>query len=334
LYTHFRSHFLQKARKKNLDLVSFEHPEKGPEGEALFTDYAIFHPVSSDRNRPVLIHLSGLHGVEGYLGSLAQQKILDTTDFSSVENTVVFVHAVNPFGMAWFRRTNASNVDLNRNCWRDSQPPLNTEFAKFENYLRALETGASFRARFEFLKLLPFIAVTGMKQVTEIITRGQSIAPQSVFYSGEELQPELISLIAHLQRFIPQEASLRVIDVHTGFGPYAAESLIVDGFDQGEESQFWSKTLITRIIDPSYDPRYYRADGVLPILFKRNWQRTHYVVQEFGTYAGMKVLKALAEDEPEQTLRAFFPDDPSWRNACLQKALLRFSQYASPVSTD
>jgi hypothetical protein len=274
----------------------------------------------------VVIHLSGLHGVEGYLGSLVHQKILDETDFSAMKNTVIFVHSVNPFGMAWLRRTNASNVDLNRNCWRESQPNMNPDFAKFENYLNALQTGSSLRTALEFLKLLPLISKVGMKKVTEIITSGQSIAPHSVFYSGEELQPELISLIAHLQRFISQDDSLRVIDVHTGFGPYSQESLIVDGFDQGEESKFWSENLATRIIDPSHDPRFYRADGVLPILFKRNWSKTHYVVQEFGTYAGVKVLKALVQEKPEQTLKAFFPDDSSWQSVCLQKGLLRFSQ--------
>ena len=330
LYQHFRNQFLTLARQKNLDLVSFEHAELGPEGEKLFTDYAIFH---GQKNHPTLIHLSGLHGVEGYFGSLLQQKILESFDFNSMSSPMIFVHAVNPYGMSWYQRTNPENVDLNRNCWND-RPIYNSEFLQFEKFLAALNGRNPFNQTFQFAKLLPLISRLGLKKVTEIITGGQSVAPHSIFYSGEELQPELQSLLAHLQRMTKQEDRLRVIDVHTGLGAFAQESLIVDGFQSENDVPFWSKHFQASIIDPSTDPRTYRAEGVLPLLIRRHWPKTHYVVQEFGTYSGFKMLQALVRDEPEQALHAFFPDDLRWRQTCLQTGLLRFNQLATAVKTE
>ena len=31
------------------------------------------------------------------------------------DHAVIFVHTINPYGMAWWRRFNENNVDLNRN---------------------------------------------------------------------------------------------------------------------------------------------------------------------------------------------------------------------------
>ena len=79
-----------------------------------------------------VIHCSGTHGIEGYLGSaiqlrflhelfLQQEKRLRTNNVHAppTKNTpvkkVLLIHAINPYGMRHHRRTNENNVDLNRN---------------------------------------------------------------------------------------------------------------------------------------------------------------------------------------------------------------------------
>ena len=82
-----------------------------------------------------IIHSSGTHGVEGYLGSAIQIRFLHELFLQNEEavqnNTkskqeapsessgkvrkILLIHAVNPFGMRHFRRCNENNVDLNRN---------------------------------------------------------------------------------------------------------------------------------------------------------------------------------------------------------------------------
>ncbi|KAL7488896.1 hypothetical protein ACHAW6_014492 [Cyclotella cf. meneghiniana] len=78
-----------------------------------------------------IIHSSGVHGVEGYLGSAIQLRFLheliiqnekrldsqqDTGSTDGELRQVLLIHAVNPHGMRHHRRTNENNVDLNRNA--------------------------------------------------------------------------------------------------------------------------------------------------------------------------------------------------------------------------
>lgn len=94
-----------------------------------------------------IIHSSGTHGIEGYLGSAVQIRFLhelflqnekrlirnnlpdaDAQSSSSSRDDrvkkILVIHSVNPYGMHHHRRTNENNVDLNRNVlseemWRD-----------------------------------------------------------------------------------------------------------------------------------------------------------------------------------------------------------------------
>ena len=64
----------------------------------------------------LVVHSSGVHGVEGYAGSAIQIALLRKLAGAGASNssggapTVVLVHAVNPFGMAHYRRFNEHNV--------------------------------------------------------------------------------------------------------------------------------------------------------------------------------------------------------------------------------
>src|ERR1051326_4191728 len=82
-------------------------------GGELTIDVGWFGARRPDR---AFIHSCGVHGVEAFAGSAIQCAWLSANRPSpAAGDAVVFVHAVNPFGMAWLRRVNAHNVDLNRN---------------------------------------------------------------------------------------------------------------------------------------------------------------------------------------------------------------------------
>lgn len=84
-------------------------------GATYTTDVAVL-PGSGDG---LVVHLSGVHGVEGYAGSAVQIALISQLAASSQHPgspTIILVHAVNPYGMAHFRRFNENNVDLNRNA--------------------------------------------------------------------------------------------------------------------------------------------------------------------------------------------------------------------------
>jgi hypothetical protein len=74
----------------------------------------------------LLVLSSACHGVEGFCGSGAQVALLGDASFHAAVRqsgtAVLFVHALNPYGFSWWRRTTHENVDLNRNFHDFSQP--------------------------------------------------------------------------------------------------------------------------------------------------------------------------------------------------------------------
>ena len=73
-----------------------------PEDETLTIDIAIVR----GNGKGVVFHSSGVHGVEGYAGSAIQIAMLRHFGAhpGDAEPTIVFIHTVNPYGMAHFRR--------------------------------------------------------------------------------------------------------------------------------------------------------------------------------------------------------------------------------------
>src|SRR5204862_4906486 len=87
----------------------------------LTIDAAVF---GAGRPRRVVLVTSGLHGVEGFVGSAVQAALLEDA-FTSWQPpagaAVVLLHALDPFGFDQLRRTNADNIDLNRNFLRPGE---------------------------------------------------------------------------------------------------------------------------------------------------------------------------------------------------------------------
>lgn len=87
----------------------------------------------------VLVFTLGEHGIEGFVGSamleLFIEEFLPNLDPSTTG--LLLVHSINPWGMKHRRRTNANNVDLNRNfVWdeNDLDPGLNLNYARINQF--------------------------------------------------------------------------------------------------------------------------------------------------------------------------------------------------------
>jgi hypothetical protein len=282
------------------------------------TDY-FYSPEKKDR---CLLHISGVHGVEGYIGSLIQHEILKMK-LADLPFQVVIVHVVNPYGKAHCLRTNANNVDLNRNSLSSYQI-RNPSFKNFRSYF---QTG-------NILDAGPIAAMFLKQGLTNTVVSaacGQTDFPDSLFFAGHELQPELISLEKTLSSLIHPQAHLYTLDVHSGLGKMAAEALIVDGFSGDDEELFFHETFHSSIVWPGRTKGVYKAHGPLSQLLKRKW-KSHHVFQEFGTYSSGRVLKALIRHEPEEMLETFFPKDPNWRSKCTELGILRFQQLIQRLS--
>ena len=114
-YADSRRRFVAMAAAAGFALTEHLHPRlRGPSGEMLACDAAFRGPEDA---RDVLLVSSGTHGVEGFCGAGCQAELLRSglLDRLPARTAVLLVHAVNPYGFAWLRRTNEDNIDLNRN---------------------------------------------------------------------------------------------------------------------------------------------------------------------------------------------------------------------------
>nr|WHW29563.1 hypothetical protein [uncultured bacterium] len=61
-----------------------------------------------------MIVSSGCHGIEGFCGSAVQLMLLADSGFRQAcrdaDVSVLYLHALNPFGFSWWRRTTHENV--------------------------------------------------------------------------------------------------------------------------------------------------------------------------------------------------------------------------------
>ena len=113
-YVEAREKFTTAARAAGAEVTGFALDERGPDDGKLSTDVAWLGLPDAHR---VLVTISGTHGVEGFFGSATQIEWLRRAKTAQLPQGIaaLHIHAINPYGFAWLRRTNEDNVDINRN---------------------------------------------------------------------------------------------------------------------------------------------------------------------------------------------------------------------------
>ncbi|MSP48190.1 MAG: DUF2817 domain-containing protein [Alphaproteobacteria bacterium] len=220
-------------------LADFHNPAKGPAGEALWTDVGRLGPAGA---RKLLVLVSGTHGIEGFCGSGCQTGWLagrygrrDLPDGV----TVLFVHAINPYGFAWQRRVNEDNVDLNRNFLDHAKPyPVNADYQALQAHINpdvwtpevVAEAEAAIAAHHGNPKG-PFLA--------KAIHGGQYVNPRGTFYGGDKATWSNRTFREIVETFVAPASEVCLIDYHTGNGVYGFCDLFVDDRVAGTRSRDW-----------------------------------------------------------------------------------------------
>ena len=91
-----RKSFRDKAREANAELFSYSLNISDMD---LTIDFAVLRQSKTK----AFLHISGTHGVEGFAGSAIQNALLERSKTSTLVDsnpTIVFVHALNPYGYA------------------------------------------------------------------------------------------------------------------------------------------------------------------------------------------------------------------------------------------
>ena len=220
-YDSVRSHLQELSADLGAEVYSYAIDEK----DGLYIDS--FYLPSTGEKRNLVVLTTGVHGIEGYIGSVMLdvffREVYPTLDR---ETTGILVVAnVNPYGMKYMRRYNENNVDLNRNFildWSDFDLSSNKEYPKVDKFLGPTgKIGNALWHEVGFYLSLGKTAITdGADTISDALLTGQYEYPQGVYYGGTEDQPSTVFLKDVFGQCLDSPyANIVHIDIHSGYGP-------------------------------------------------------------------------------------------------------------------
>jgi hypothetical protein len=316
---------------------------KGPEAEELAIDIAVIGPLDSGK---AIISSSGVHGVEGYPGSAIQLSIMDKLAKSEPfdDHGVIFIHAVNPYGMAWWRRFNENNVDLNRNFLRldELYSGVPDGYEAVKDFINPKTVPKKNEYSFNIRALL-LILKYGYPNLKQAVAEGQYQYPAAIQYGGSKLEKGPSMLIDWLNDNLVQVKQVFAIDHHTGLGPSGHDTLLLPlelrnkDFDKFVELQqlFPGHIELLSKTGVGYEIKGDIHQGLVNRFPGISWT---YLTQEFGTFKSIKVIRA-NRDENRWTqwgdyvdeagakshwsrlnlLRMFNPNDAIWQDKIVSR---------------
>lgn len=260
-YVAARALFLLSAKEADAELLFL------PVINQLGTDVAVLRGVGTPEK--FLIHLSGIHGVEGYAGSAVQSLALqyisqyrqivikEENDENSEKQfpTIVFVHAVNPFGFANNRRVNEDNIDLNRNFLTEDE--FATVMARDPNYagyvdldslinpVKQISSISLLNDIYNAFQTVYAVSRYGMMHMKRALVSGNYHKENGVGFGGKsqsQSAKNLIKLVQDEWMGMSRAEEVILIDVHTGLGPSGVDTLdssnSLEEFNQAFPTEF------------------------------------------------------------------------------------------------
>ena len=225
-YSAARANFRAAAAAAAAEVETHRLDHTGPDKFELTTDAAWVGPQNA---RAVLVTVSGTHGVEGFFGSAVQIEWLRRSKAAPLPNEVaaLHIHAINPYGFAWLRRTNEDNIDINRN-WINFDAPLPASPAYDEISEDLCPSDWSAEIQKDTLRRLQeWMGRHGMAAFQKAVSGGQWTHPSGLFYGGRSASWSRRTLIGILTAKLARASRICVLDFHTGLGPYGyAEPII------------------------------------------------------------------------------------------------------------
>jgi len=337
-YAEARAKFLAAVEAAKLDVQSHVHPMLGRDGEQLAMDVVRDGPRDA---KALLIITSACHGVEGYCGSGVQVALLRDEAWRRAAHeasvAVLYIHALNPYGFSWWRRTTHENVDLNRNFHDFSRPlPANPGYDE----LAALLVPATWPPSPEVTaRIARFVEDRGIESLQAAVSAGQYEHPEGLFYGGRNPTWSQVTLRHVLQQHGRRAAKLGWIDLHTGLGPMGVGERIFACRDDAAalaRARAWWGEGVTSIYDGSSSSAL--LQGLMwNVVFDACPQAEYTgIALEFGTLPVDQMILALRADHwlelhPEappaqaaaikrQVRDAFYVDTPAWKQQLVEQA--------------
>ncbi len=337
-YAEARGKFLAACERTGLAVQSHAHPLPGRDGELLALDVARLGPPDADA---LLLVSSACHGLEGFCGSGVQVALLHDTAFREAAAhagvAVLFLHALNPWGFSWLRRTTHENVDLNRN-WHDFSAPLPGN-PDYDALAHAIVPDTWPPSPENEALLTDHARRHGERALQAAITSGQYTHADGLFFGGRAPTWSHGALRAVLRAHGQRCSRLGWIDLHTGLGPSGHGERIFacrdDATALARARRWWGES-VTSIYDGSSSSA--PLQGLLWNVVYEECPQAEYtgLALEYGTLPLMEVLHALRADQwlanhpgapaalaaaiKQRTRDAFYTDTPAWKTQVLQQA--------------
>ncbi len=336
-YEGSRARFVEAARAAGGVLEHIPHPSAGPHGEQLSMDVACVGPRGAMRT---LVVSSGTHGVEGFAGSDIQTGLLRDGIGSSLPEGVslLLIHAINPYGMAYLRRCTEDNVDLNRNFRDHAEPgPRNLPYELLADAIapRSLSAWSEVRS---WSRLLWYRLRAGSAASQSVISGGQYSDPRGLFYGGTSDAWSTATVRSVLRRSLSPATHVVLVDIHTGLGVFGASEVIQNVPESSPEHRravaIWGQRVRTTVAGASVSAH---LEASLKLAIPR-WlpgAEVTAVSLEFGTVSAMEVFRALRAENwlhhhggPKhrrargigtRLLHAFYPDSAEWKDSVLNQ---------------
>lgn len=329
-YVAARARFRAAALAAGAHLEHHPLDDLGPDGEDLSIDLArLGRP---DASRVVLV-TSGLHGIEGFLGSAVQSALLEEAIGSwrpPSDGAVVLLHGLNPWGMAWKRRVNQDNVDLNRNFLLPDEPwrGLPDGYAELDRLLHPRTPPGTFDP---FLPKAVWMSLRSGGPVLQArAAAGQYDRPRGLFFGGNGPAPTSVLLREQLRRWFGSATSILHLDLHTGVGARGRLLLLARHPEGTPAFDKLAKDFGRELIVPlSKEGPAVRGELIPWLGHHLGEDRYEGLVAEVGTVGPLRLLSALRAEnrahhhgEPDHPLtekarerlaRALNPIDPRWR---------------------
>lgn len=334
-----RAKFLDQAGAAGLTVQSHPHPLPGRDGETLAMDVVRDGPAEADA---VLMISSACHGVEGFCGSAVQTALLQDAAWRDAVRAsgvaVLYVHALNPHGFSWWRRTTHENVDLNRNFVDFSQPlPANDGYDILADAIVPPEWPP---IEANEAALHRYAAEHGLPGLQRALTGGQYRHPNGIFYGGQAPTWSHLTLRKVLQTHATTCKRLGWIDLHTGLGPSGVGERIFACRDDAAalaRARDWWGDQVTSLYDGSSSSAPLK--GLMWDALYEECTQADYtgIALEYGTLPILEMIAALRADQwlenhPEvseptrqelkrQIRDAFYVDTPVWKARILEQAM-------------
>ncbi len=308
------------------------------------------------RFKRLLILTSGVHGIEGYVGSAVQQMFLkELVDENSLDDLgLLFIHGINPYGFKYKRRFTENNVDLNRNSSTDNSlyESVNQGYSVLDTWLNQKQKVnlTSFRNFFFQLGTIQKIIKYSMPVLRQAVMQGQYRNEKGFYFGGKALEPSVKAVTPLIRQVAGHYDMVFNIDLHTGYGANGVMHLfpnpledekkkakienIFSGthIDWGDSDDFYTVTGdFTTYVGDIIPEKYY-----LPMMFEFGTMDTqttmgsikalhNVVIENQGAQIGYKSQK----DEKEvksRYLESYYPSSEAWRSKAIDDARQMFLQ--------